>query len=89
MAFVIPATVPLKAGLFLFTLLSSAFVTVVKKPESLFRAVASFSRLLRVSGASPDKESIVSRTSMVRLPLRTEMLFATMSLLLLKLSGVL
>ena len=37
-------------------LLLSAVVTVVKKPESLFRAVASFSRLFRVVGASPDED---------------------------------
>ena len=87
-AFVIPVTVPEKAGLFLFALLLRSVCTVVKKSESLFRAVASFSKLLRISGASPCTASIVSRTSMVLLPLRIQILFATMSLLLFKLSGI-
>ena len=69
-------------------LLLSAVVTVVKKPASSFGAFASFYRLLRVAGASPVTESSDWSRSMVLLPLRTETLFATISLLLFKLSGI-
>ena len=69
-------------------LLLSALVTVVKKPASLLSAVASFSQLFRVAGASPVTASSESSKSTVLLPLIIEILSATISLLLFKLRGM-